>query len=309
MSERCNARCLHCDIWKNRGKEDSPTEGQWRTVLRDFRKWLGPVQVVFTGGEALLQSHTINLVKYSSAIGLFTELLTHGYWEDQNKIETVALAKPARVTVSFDGLGATHSLIRGRDNFFEKTERTIRTLSRMRRDCNLKMAIRLKTVIMRQNLAEVCAIATFAEKEGLEVFYQPIEQNYNTPDDPHWFEQSPNWPTDVEKVAAVITTLQELKNRGLPIANSSAQLAAMVPYFRDPGGLRVATQSHAAHERKLSCSALTTLQIQSNGDVTVCPAMEPVGNIKHKPVREIWEERPRWWKAGCCLEQRLSTTE
>ena len=309
MSERCNARCLHCDIWKNRGKEDSPSEAQWRSVLWDLRKWLGPVQVVFTGGEALLQGFTINLVKYSSSIGLFTELLTHGYWEDQNRIETVALAKPARVTVSFDGLGATHSLIRGKDNFFEKTERTIRTLSRMRRERNLKMAIRLKTVIMRQNVGEVSAIANFAEKEGLEVFYQPIEQNYNTPDDPHWFEHSPNWPTDIEMVAAVINTLQELKTQGLPIANSSAQLAAMVPYFKDPGSLRVATQSHAAHEKKLSCSALTTLQIQANGDVTVCPAMEPVGNIKVKPVREIWEERPHWWKAGCCLEHRLTTIE
>lgn len=88
MSERCNARCLHCDIWKNRGKEDSPSEAQWRSVLWDLRKWLGPVQVVFTGGEALLQGFTINLVKYSGSIGLFTELLTHGYWEDQNKIET-----------------------------------------------------------------------------------------------------------------------------------------------------------------------------------------------------------------------------
>ena len=25
LTERCNARCLHCDIWKNRGKEESPS--------------------------------------------------------------------------------------------------------------------------------------------------------------------------------------------------------------------------------------------------------------------------------------------
>ncbi len=24
LTERCNARCLHCDIWKNRGKESTP---------------------------------------------------------------------------------------------------------------------------------------------------------------------------------------------------------------------------------------------------------------------------------------------
>ena len=24
LTERCNARCVHCDIWKNRGKEVDP---------------------------------------------------------------------------------------------------------------------------------------------------------------------------------------------------------------------------------------------------------------------------------------------
>ncbi len=55
LSERCNARCVHCDIWKNRGKEDSPTFEQWKVVVADLRRWLGPVQTTFTGGEALLK--------------------------------------------------------------------------------------------------------------------------------------------------------------------------------------------------------------------------------------------------------------
>ena len=81
MTERCNARCIHCDIWKNRGPEESPSFEQWKTVLTDLRRWLGPVQVVFSGGEALLKSYTIDLVAYGSSIGLFVELLSHGFWE------------------------------------------------------------------------------------------------------------------------------------------------------------------------------------------------------------------------------------
>src|SRR5512134_2635434 len=59
LTELCNARCLHCYIWKNRGKEDSPTVEQWKTVLSDLRSWLGPVQVSFSGGEALLRPFTV----------------------------------------------------------------------------------------------------------------------------------------------------------------------------------------------------------------------------------------------------------
>ena len=51
LTERCNARCVHCDIWQNRGREDSPDLRQWQALLTDLRGWLGPVQVVITGGD------------------------------------------------------------------------------------------------------------------------------------------------------------------------------------------------------------------------------------------------------------------
>ncbi|HEY5444024.1 MAG TPA: hypothetical protein VIJ87_06045, partial [Pyrinomonadaceae bacterium] len=50
MTERCNARCIHCDIWKNRGPEKGLTREQWKTMLCELRSWLGPVQVTFSGG-------------------------------------------------------------------------------------------------------------------------------------------------------------------------------------------------------------------------------------------------------------------
>ncbi len=303
ITERCNARCIHCDIWKNRGQEASPSFEEWKIALADLRKWLGPVHVVITGGEALLKVYTIDLVEYASSIGLFVELLSHGFWKDQEKIEKLALARPSRVTISFDGIGATHSLIRGRDGFFEKTETTIQTLKRARKERGFPGAIRLKTVIMQQNLDDICEIARFARKEDLEVFYQPIEQNYNTAEDADWFIHSDTWPRDTQKAVVAVENLFKLKNEGLPIVNSFAQLKTMGDYFKDPGTLRVATQSHSAHEKQMLCSAITMLQIQADGSVTVCVRRAPIGNIKTQPIREIWEARPRWWVGGCCLEE------
>ena len=305
MTERCNARCIHCDIWKNRGQEDRPTLEQWKAVLSDLRRWLGPVHVVLTGGEAMLNRDTLDLVAHGSSIGLFIELLSHGFWEDQSKIEKLALARPARVTISFDGVGETHSLIRGRSGFATKTERTIQTLRQMRNEHSLDLAIRLKTVIMRQNLDDVCNVARFAQQNDLEVFYQAIEQNYNTPEDATWFEHSNTWPDDTEKAVGAVRELCRLKKEGLPIANSDAQLEVMIPYFKNPERSRVAVQSHSAHEKQLLCSALTTLQIQANGDVRTCMVRGPIGNIKSQSVRKIWEMRPQWWQGGCCLEERV----
>jgi MoaA/NifB/PqqE/SkfB family radical SAM enzyme len=176
----------------------------------------------------------------------------------------------------------------------------------MRRDLKTDLSIRLKTVIMNQNLDNVCEIARFAARHGLEVFYQPIEQNYNTDEDPVWFLHSDTWPADRQQAIKVVRELRQLKASGLPIVNSNEQLDAMVPYFSDPVKHRVAVQAHAAHEKELVCSALTNLQVQSNGDVTTCTAMSPVGNIKQRRIREIWTTRPRWWESGCCLVERCT---
>jgi MoaA/NifB/PqqE/SkfB family radical SAM enzyme len=306
ITERCNARCLHCDIWTNRGREDSPSVEEWKAALTDLRRWLGRVQVTLTGGEALLVPFTPELVRHGADLGLLMEVLTHGYWKDQSRIEALALAGPWRITMSLDGLGGVHSLIRGREGFFERTAASLETLLQMRRERGLAYTMRLKTVVMRHNLRELSSLAEFATRDGVDIFYQPIEQNYNTAEDPEWFRHSDNWPLDPEEAVAAIAGLAHLKARGRHIANSVEQLEAMQRYFRDPARWRVSTQAHAAHERQLTCSALGMIQVQSNGDLRVCTTFPPVGNIRRQPPSAIWRGRPRWWEEGCCLERRLS---
>ena len=98
-----------------------------------------------------------------------------------------------------------------------------------------------------------------------------------------------------------VRELAELKRAGLHIANSEAQFEAMLRYFQDPAGRRLVTQAHVAHARKTPCCALTTLQFQANGDVTVCANRPPIGNIRVSPVRQLWKQRPRVLENGCCL--------
>jgi MoaA/NifB/PqqE/SkfB family radical SAM enzyme len=309
MTNLCNAKCVHCDIWKNKGKDDTPTVDQYKATLSEIRSWLGPVYVYFTGGEALLRPYTPEVLAHAASVGLFAEILTHGYWDDQARIEKLAAANPSRVTVSLDGIGETHTLIRGKEKFFEKTSRTLETLQRMRKENNLTYAIRLKTVLMEQNLHDAPNVARHAAANGMEVFYQAVEQNYNTPEDPRWFETSANWPKDSSRAVGTVRELIELKKQGLPIQNSFQQLETMIPYFLNPDSLRVSVQQHMAHLKHPVCAALTTIQVLPNGDVVTCYGMPAVGNVKTQSLREIWAQRPEWWKGGCCLERRLTQAE
>src|ERR1035441_3206323 len=173
----------------------------------------------------------------------------------------------------------------------------------MRAEKSLAYAIRLKTVIMRQNLHDVANVAQFAARNGMEVFYQAVEQNYNTAEDPRWFEHSENWPADAPQAVSAVRGLIALKKQGLPIRNSFQQLESMVPYFLNPDAMRVSVQQHTAHLKHPVCSALTSIQVMPNGDVLACFGMPPVGNIKTTPIRQIWRDRPRWWKGGALLDQ------
>src|SRR5205814_9698106 len=97
----------------------------WKATLRDLRRWLGPVHVVFTGGEALLMPFAPEVVSHASSLGLVVEHLTHGYWLDQSRIEKMALGGPWRGTISCDGIGPTHDKIRRRARVVEVVETTI----------------------------------------------------------------------------------------------------------------------------------------------------------------------------------------
>ena len=51
LTERCNARCVHCDIWKNKGGEATPAVGHWKQLLSDLASWLGPVHLALSGAR------------------------------------------------------------------------------------------------------------------------------------------------------------------------------------------------------------------------------------------------------------------
>ena len=46
-----------------------------------------------------------------------------------------------------------------------------------------------------------------ATRDGVDIFYQPVEKNYNSPDDPEWYKYIENWPQDPEQAAAAVNGL------------------------------------------------------------------------------------------------------
>ena len=306
MTARCNARCVHCNIWRQKGREEVIPLDAWRSVLRELRDWLGPVHVTITGGEALLRPHTPDVVAFGSSIGLLVEHLTHGYWRDQTRVEALARANPWRITMSLDGIGEAHDTVRGRAGFFDVAMRSLDTIRRVGEEQGRSIPVRFKAVIMQHNLHDLANIARFAEGSDCDVLYQPIVQNYASEEDPTWYLRSANWPKDRTAAVAAVRELIELKQAGYPIANTVAHLEGMIAYFSDPDAQRLAAQHHAASSAAVSCSAAGGLAIAANGDVRGCQSKPAYGNILQDSIRSIWRRRPQYWRTGCCMSEQAS---
>ena len=106
---------------------------------------------------------------------------------------------------------------------------------------------------MEQNLDSVCDVIRFASRTAWKTSFSPLGRTTDTTEDARWFETSPNWPHDIEKAIGVVRHVIHMKRQGYHVADSSAQLGVMVHYFHDPHALRISTQSHVAHERRLLC--------------------------------------------------------
>lgn len=77
LSYECNNSCKHCYVARKPDEVQPLTLDGWKKVLS--RLWdVGVPHVCFTGGEATLSPHLVDLVERAEDIGLVTGLLTNG---------------------------------------------------------------------------------------------------------------------------------------------------------------------------------------------------------------------------------------
>lgn len=304
LTLRCNARCAHCDIWKREFPSEELTTAEVKRMYDQLREWLGPYNLVITGGEALLRPDAAEVASYAARLGFVVEFLSNGYILE-DAAESLARSGVDKVTVSFDGSKPnTLNLMRGLDGFSDRVSAGVQKLVLSRNSCNPEMRIWLKTVVNRHNIDQLSVIAQLAKTWGVQVFYQPIEQNYAQKYDPKWYLKSDLWPIDAKAAAHAIDELVKLKRAGFPIANVESNLLVMRDYFRDPQVWMRKVREHIAEEKAPIClSGVSYFEIQPDGKVKICGEGGEIGDCRQQPPGEIWRNRGACWLEGCSVHQ------
>ena len=78
ITEKCNYKCLHCDIWKTKKTKKELTFNQWKDVITKLHDWLGPFNVSVSGGEPLLKNYTLPIIKLLKRKNCYVKLNTNG---------------------------------------------------------------------------------------------------------------------------------------------------------------------------------------------------------------------------------------
>jgi radical SAM enzyme (rSAM/lipoprotein system) len=130
---KCNLTCLHC------GSDCTATSSANDMPLRDFIRVLDSIKdkvdpqktmVVLTGGEPSLRSDLAECGKAITALNYPWGMVTNGFALTENKFNELVDCGLRSITVSLDGLEASHDWLRGREGSFTKALKAIQFISK-----------------------------------------------------------------------------------------------------------------------------------------------------------------------------------
>ncbi|MBD2457469.1 nif11-class peptide radical SAM maturase 3 [Nostoc sp. FACHB-87] len=121
---KCNLACSHCGsrAGEERVKELSTAEAL--DLVRQLAE-VGIKEVTLIGGEAFMRADWLEIAAAINQAGMLCTMTTGGYGISREMVKKMKAADIAFVSVSTDGLQATHDRLRGRQGSWESGARTM----------------------------------------------------------------------------------------------------------------------------------------------------------------------------------------
>jgi len=171
LTHRCNLRCSHCYLGKRRFTEDPGrpelTTAQWMKIIDDTGR-AGCLNLLITGGEPLLRPDFADIYRYARVSGLIVTVFTNGTLVSDEIVELFREFPPKAVEISIYGASAkTAESITGVPGSFQAC---IHGLDKL---LERKIPVRLKSMLMKQNIHEFGEIERLAQERGVKFRFDP----------------------------------------------------------------------------------------------------------------------------------------
>jgi len=298
VTNRCNLKCMMCNIWKERPRIDTPPEViEELTGSRYFRDF----QILEFGGGEPFMVDLVELTRKLNHSGLKMILITTNGMVPDRILDQVngLLELPGLsliLNVSIDGTRETHYRLRGVPGSFDRATETLRRLAELAADRpNLKVGAKL--TIQQGNYREIWPTYLMAKEIGVEFTAKPAAVFGSLHNQEMDFDLTAG---QVEEITAVLNRIDD--NQGTALARAKANLFGRLYYFSNLNFNRV--QMDYIRENLLEkrirqvipCySSFFSVMVHVDGGVYCCPTlMKNVGDLASESFDEIWQgERMR----------------
>jgi len=282
LTLRCDHACTHCGSRASAARPDELSTTEALAVAEQLAD-LGAREVVLIGGEAYLHAGFLEITAKLRKLGVHVVMTTGGRGIDVELARSMAAAGIGRVSVSLDGVGATHDLMRNLRGSFESGLSALRALRAA------GISVSANTNVNRLNRGDLEELFEVLLREGVTSWQiqltTPLGRAADRP-------QMVLEPYDLLELLPRIARMKERGfERGLLISPGNN-----LGYFGPEEGLLRALGSGDKDHFQGCQAGRFVLGIESHGAVKGCPSLQSAhyvgGNVREQGLERIWDEAP-----------------
>ena len=273
----CNQKCEHCFYWRNLNRRDDLSKEELFALSRS----LGRIENLnLSGGEPFLRPEFGEIcrqfIRHNKVRQIYVP--TNGYFTDRTLKQITETLKEKSLDlfvaeISLDGLGEFHNKFRGSPGAFDKAMQTYDGLAKLQQS-DPRLRIHSISTATDVNMDEIRRLTSYLFDRCPKMDHHNLALIRGDRKNPSL--QGPS----LEQYQQ----LYEYIRRQWAPREEGRYGALVEPMLQWAKSRTAATQTQVVPCRAGVLNAV----VYSNGDVSVCENHAPLGNLRQKSFREIW---------------------
>lgn len=264
VTYRCNCRCKHCSVSNYFSDADLSRELKTEEVKKilDEAVAMGIPKVDYFGGEPLLRTDIVELVRYGESLGLYISLTTNAWFLTRPMIKDLKNAGISCINVSLDSVEEEeHDRLRGLSGVYRRAVEAVK-------GCHEESI--------------PCIVSTYATRRRIQNFATPRDDSALTA----LIQFSKSLQASGIRILFPIISGEWVKKKEIELSETEKRLVIenMDPSFAFIEG------AYSVKGKTKVCQALRgrMLNISPYGDIQLCVTFpHSFGNVKDKGLRHL----------------------
>lgn len=166
VTDKCNSRCGHCYTWRMTPRNEFTIAELDKFFQNSNLSTLTSLSI--SGGEPILRKDIVEILRNIRRWYDRDLILQSNCFLPERLKEVVSQVQDISVCCSLDGIGATHNLIRGVPNAFDKVMKTVKYL----RDMSIPFIISM--TIQKENQDQIIEVYNLAKRLKVPFWCRPV---------------------------------------------------------------------------------------------------------------------------------------